>query len=209
MASTTAADRTGTTLATSYERFGGACAVVAGIVGFLYAVAFVLLRMPTLYSICLLVGGLLGTAALLALYARLKTTDAAFALLGLILGVVGAIGSAIHAGYDLANALHPPASVNADLPSQIDPRGLLTFGVAGLGLWVFAWLIVRGGQFPKPLGYLGYVTAALLLIIYVARLIVLDAASPLVLVPALLAGFIANPVFYVWLGVSLWRGARA
>ena len=29
------------------------------------------------------------------------------------------------------------------------------------------------------------------------------------LVPALLAGFIATPIWYVWLGVSLWRGARA
>ena len=26
---------------------------------------------------------------------------------------------------------------------------------------------------------------------------------------ALLAGFIATPIWYVWLGVSLWRGARS
>ena len=198
-----------TAVSSTYERFAGACAVLTGVVGFGYAVAFVILRSTTFSALFLMLGGLLGAAALVAIYARLKETDASFALWGLILGAVGAIGSAIHGGYDLANALHPPAAVNLDLPSQIDPRGLLTFGVAGLGLWVIAWLILRGGQFSKWLGYLGYVTAALLIIIYLARLIVLDATSPLVLAPALLAGFVASPVWYVWMGVSLWKGARA
>jgi hypothetical protein len=196
-------------VSSSYERFAGVCAVLTGVVGFGYAVAFVILRSTMFSALLLILGGLLGAAALVAIYARLKETDASFALWGLILGAVGAIGSAIHGGYDLANSLHPPAAVNLDLPSQIDPRGMLTFGVAGLGLWVIAWLILRGGQFSKWLGYLGYVTAALLIIIYLARLIVLDATSPLVLIPALLAGFVASPVWYVWMGVSLWKGARA
>ena len=34
----------------------------------------------------------------------------------------------------------------ANLPSQVDPRGFLTFGVAGISLIVFAVLIKRGGQ---------------------------------------------------------------
>jgi hypothetical protein len=211
MATIAAAGRIGqsTAVSASYVRFAGACAVLTGAVGFLYAVAFVILRSPSLSAVFLMLGGLLGAAALVAIYARLKPTDALFALWGLILGIAGALGSAVHGGYDLANALHPPTGANLDLPSQIDPRGMLTFGVAGLGLWVIAWLILRGGPFSKWLGYLGYLTAALLIIIYLARLIVLDATSPLVLVPALLAGFIASPVWYVWMGVSLWKGARA
>jgi hypothetical protein len=39
-------------------------------------------------------------------------------------------------------------------------------------------------------------------------LIVLDASSPLVLAPAVLAGFFANPGWYIWLGLSLWRNTR-
>ena len=39
----------------------------------------------------------------------------------------------------------------------------------------------------------------------VLRQRVLDATSPLVLLPALLVGFIASPVFYVWLGLNLRR----
>src|SRR5207244_11480355 len=179
------------------------CAVLTVVVGFGYAVAFVILRSTTFSALFLMLGGLLGAAALVAIYARLKETDASFALWGLILAAVGALGSAIHGGYDLANALHPPAAVNLDLPSQIDPRGLLTFGVAGLGLWVIAWLILRGGQFSKWLGYLGYVTAALLIIIYLARLIVLDATSPIVLAPALLAGAFTDPSRCAWLACAM------
>jgi hypothetical protein len=91
----------------------------------------------------------------------------------------------------------------------MDPRGLLTFGATGLALWVFAWLILRGGQLPKTLGYLGYLVAALSIVLYLGRLIVFDAKNPIIVIPALVAGFVATPVFYVWLGVSLWRGARA
>jgi hypothetical protein len=76
-------------------------------------------------------------------------------------------------------------------------------------MWVFAWLILRSGQLPKTLGYLGYLVAALQIILYLGRLIVFDAKSPVIVVPALVAGFVATPIFFIWLGVSLWRGARA
>ena len=192
----------------AYERFAAVCAILTGAKGFLYSVAFVVLRSDLLSALFLVLSGLFGTATIIGVYGRLRTTDASFALLALFLGVAGAMGAAIHGAYDLANALHPPATVNADLPSQIDPRGLLTFGVAGLALWVVAWLILRGRTFPRGLGYLGYVTSVLLILIYLARLIVLDATSPLVLAPALLTGFVASPAWYVWLGTSLWRPTR-
>jgi hypothetical protein len=35
-------------------------------------------------------------------------------------------------------------------------------------------------------------------------LIILDPKNPIVLVDALLSGFIVNPVWYVWLGIVLW-----
>lgn len=211
MATLTAAHRVGqsTVVSTSYERFAGTCAVLTGVAGFVYSLAFVVLRSVPLQSVCLVLSGVLGTAALIAVYARLRETDASFALWAVVLGLTGAIGSALHGGYDLANVLNPPSTVNLDLPSQVDPRGMLTFGVAGLALWVIAWLMLRGSSFPRGLAYLGYATAALLIIVYLARLIVLDPASLLVLAPALLAGFVASPAWYIWLGASLWRGARA
>ncbi|HEV3476407.1 MAG TPA: hypothetical protein VG127_02895 [Rubrobacteraceae bacterium] len=191
----------------SFERFAGVCAILAGAFGFLYAVAFVVLQNALLSGLFLMLTGLLTTTALVAVYERLRETDPSFALLALLLGVAGSLGSAVHGGYDLAIVINPPSTM-PDLPNQVDPRGLLTFGVAGIALFFASWLIVRGRRFPRGLGYLGYVSAVLLLALYLGRLIVLDPTNPLILVPALLSGFLANPIFYVWLGLALLRGRR-
>ena len=189
----------------SFERFAGVCAILAGASGLLYAVAFVVLQNMLLSGLFLMLGGLLTSAALLAVYERLRETDASFALLALVFGLAGSLGSAVHGGYDLANAVNPPASL-LDLPNPVDPRGLLTFGVSGIALFVVAWLIGRGGRLPRGLGYLGYVSAVLLLALYLGRLIVLDPTSPIIVIPALISGFVINPLFYLWLGQSLLRG---
>ena len=189
-----------------FERFAGVCAVLAGVSGFLYAVAFVVLQDELLSALFLMLGGLLTTAALVAVYERLRETDASFALWALLLGIAGSLGSAVHGGYDLANIVDPRATGLPELPNPVDPRGLLTFGVAGAALFVVGWLIVRGGQFPRGLGYLAYLSAVLLVILYLGRLIVIDATNPLILAPALLNGFLINPIFYVWLGLALLRG---
>ncbi len=196
----------------SFEKLAGMMAVLAGIVHFLYALAFVIISRSApetgalLSAIFLLVGGLLSMIALNGAYQRLQTSGPAFALYALLLTSVGTLGAAIHGGYDLANLLNPPASAMTDLPSQIDPRGLLTFGVMGIGLLVMAWLMGRSEQFPQGLAYLGYVLAILFLIIYLARLIILDPGNPILLWPVLVTGFVVHPAWYIWLGLSLQRG---
>jgi hypothetical protein len=205
MATQTTAHRAALAAPTSFARLAGLCGIMTGIAGFLYAVAFLLLRNNLLSALFLLLAGLLSTAALVALYSRLRETDAAFALWALLLSVVGALGSVIHGGYDLATALHPVGS--ATLPSPIDPRGLLTFGVAGLGLGALAWLIGQSRHFPRGLGSLGYVLALLLIVLYLGRLIAVDAKSPVIVAPAALSGFLVNPAWYIWLGLVLWRRA--
>ncbi len=199
----------------TFERFGGLCAVLAGIAGFLYSVSFVVLARAApgagelLSSLLLLLGGLLSTAVFVALFGRLRETDPGFALWGLVLGLLGAAGSAIHGAYLVANVLNPPASnpvTEAGLPQAVDPRGFLTFAVTGIAVLVASSLVVRDRRWPTGLGYLGYASGALLLIVYVARVFILDPASPVVLVPVALLGFIVNPAWLVWLGISLRRG---
>src|SRR6266511_2901724 len=191
---------------TSFEKFAGWTAILAGVSGFLYSIAFIVLQNNVLSALFLLVGGLFSASALTALYQRLRAAESGFALLGLLLTLSAALGSAIHGGYDLANALHPPASLNADLPNPIDPRGLLTFGVAGLGLFLLSWLMTQEIRFPKGLAYLGILSAILMIILYLGRLVILQATSLVIVIPALLEGFIVNPVWYIWLGLTLIRG---
>ena len=200
---------------TAFERFAGLCAILAGVAGFLYSVSFIVIaqRAPTLGGLLsplfLVLSGLLAAGALVGVYQRVQPAEPGFALLALGLGLAGALGAAVHGGYDLSNAINPPldnAAAAANLPSQIDPRGMLTFGVAGLALLFFAWLMSRGG-FSRGLSGLGYVVAVLLVWIYLARLIVQTPTNPVLLVPVLLVGFILNPVWYIWLGASLWQEA--
>lgn len=206
MTTRTSGDESGATPAqsASFEWFAGVCTILAGVSGLLYAVAFVVLQNELLSGLFLMLGGLLTTAALVAVYERLRETDPSFALLALLLGIAGSLGSAVHGGYDLANVINPPPSL-PDLPNPVDPRGLLTFGVAAIALFLVSWLIVRGGRFPRGLGYLGYVSAILLLALYLGRLIIVDPTSPVIQIPALLNGFLVNPLFYVWLGLTLLR----
>jgi hypothetical protein len=195
-------------MTTQYERFAGLAAILAGLVGLLYSISFVVLQNNLLSALFLLAGGLLSLVALVALFNRLAEVDAAFALLGLMLAGVSALGAAIHGAYDLANAIHPPLAATgaAGLPNAIDPRGFLTFGLAGLAVLTAAFLMGRGGRFPSLLRLLTLALGLLLIIIYLGRLIVLTPTSPLILAPAALTGFILNPIWYVWLGLELRQG---
>jgi hypothetical protein len=68
------------------NRSGPVCAIVTAIASFLYAVAFVILQNVVLSALFLTVIGLLSSAVLVAVYHRLRETDAAFALWALVLG---------------------------------------------------------------------------------------------------------------------------
>src|SRR5881275_2374069 len=104
MAAITAHDRleVRSTSSTAYERFAGVCAMLLGALTLLYSVSFIILVSEALSSFCLLANGVLASAVLVALYERLKAAYPSFALWALLLGLSGAIGSALHGGYDLA-----------------------------------------------------------------------------------------------------------
>jgi FtsH-binding integral membrane protein len=80
------------------------------------------------------------------------------------------------------------------LPSTVDLRGLLTFGILGLGVFIIAWLMGRSKQFPQGLSYWGYLLAILLIVLYLGRLNILDPKNPIVAADALLSGFVVSVV---------------
>jgi hypothetical protein len=125
-----------------------------------------------------------------------------------VLGALGVIGSAIHGGFDLALRINPAVDTPG-IPNEVDPRGLLTFGVTGLGLLVLSWLIRRAGSgLPAGLGGLGMVLGILLVAIYVARLFILDTDNLFLLGLAGVTGVVIHPLWFIWLGRSLRAGAE-
>lgn len=189
----------------SFQKFAGLLGVLTGLAGLLYLVFLILLRNsnPVLTALSLLLVGLLSTAVLVALYLRVRAVDEGYALWALLLGILGAGGGAVHGAYDLSNALHPTQELGVPFPP--DPRGFFTFAVAGIAAFVLAWLLSREGMFPRLAAYLGIVAGALLVALYVAYLIFLQATNPVVLILIFATG-ILQPIWYLWVGWLLWQG---
>lgn len=190
-----------------YSRSAYPAAWLAAACGFLYSVSFVLVARAApgaggfLSALFLLLGAAFSATALLGLYDRLRTAAGTYALWALVFALGGALAAALHAGTDLANVFHH-SNLVAD-PNQADPRGLGTFGLAGVALLGFAYLMGRDATFPRGLVLLGYLSGGLLVLVYLARLIILTPTNPLVLGPAGIEGFIVNPLWYAWLGFAL------
>lgn len=187
---------------TTFARMTSYTAILAGLSALAYAYFFVVAKDVTMYSLCLLLLGLFSLEVMVALFGRLKSVHEDLARVAVVLGIIGAVGTAIHGGYDLANAINPPAVLSADLPNQVDPRGLLAFGFMGMAMLKISWLMSKDKYFPEGLSWVGYVSGALLIVIYIARLTVLNPTNPVLLYPVLLNGFILSPLWYLWLGYS-------
>lgn len=195
-----------------YDRWAGWAALLAVVSSLVYTVGFVGGSRgwvapdlgAFLAAMGLMAGGLLSAVALIAVYGRVRDAGP-LAQLGLVLGLVGTMGAALHGAYDLANVLHPEASGGLSGPFPADPRGFLTFGVAGLGVLALSWAGMQGGRLPRNLLWLGVLFGLVLIVIYMGRLIVLDANSMLVLGPAVV-GAVISPIWYGWLAYLLVKG---
>lgn len=185
----------------NFERLAGWSAIAAAAGGILYGLFFVILGRIGVASALLMIGGLLSTVVLVALATSLRSVNENAARWALAIGIVASLASVTHGGYDLAKVVNPPAGTNvlAEYPSQVDPRGLSTFAIAGIAYLVLATLAVRSPRYPNALARLGQVLGIVMIIIYLGRLIILDPTNPIVRV-ALAAGVLANTVFFLWLG---------
>jgi hypothetical protein len=203
-------------LSSYFARFSGLSAIVLGIGGFVYAVLFAIIvageaprGVRELWFATLMLGAILSTVVGVGLYQRLRETDVSVALLALLLGLSGALGGILHGGSNLSRIIEAPGTGVPDV--QLDPKGILRYGVAGLALLLIGWLVLRGGAFPRWLGLMAYVGGAVLVFIYVGRLY--DFITPetkITLTPPFLFGFVLYPALYIGLGLELMRdeGAR-
>jgi hypothetical protein len=184
---------------------GGTAALAVAVGGVLYSLLFVVAvksgssLAATASWLVLLVMALVSSAVLVVVYEQVRAADPATALWALVLAVAGAYGSLAHAGYALASERNR----TTDVVSQVDPRGLATFGITGLALLLFAVVIRRTEVLPSGLGSLGLVFGVLLVLTYLGRLVLVDPNNLALLGIAAIAGLVVHPWWWAWLGLAL------
>jgi hypothetical protein len=146
---------------------------------------------------------LASSGVLVVVYQQVREVDPATSLWALVLAVAGAYGSLAHAGYAFAAA----KDRTADVVSQVDPRGLATFGLTGLALLLFALVFRRTAALPSGLGTVGLVFGVLLVLTYLGRLVVVDPNNLVLLGIAAITGLVVHPWWWAWLGLSLRRAS--
>jgi hypothetical protein len=191
----------------TFDKFAGDCAWATGIAGAAYSVLFVayVKGHPAAFgpaAFFLLVAGALSIPVAVALAERFKPQSSGFANTALIFAILGGLGGFLHGGKDLGTAINPQGGPKLSI-NPADPRGLLTFGAAAVGVVLFAKLMTGSPAFPARLARLGYVLAFLLVVIYLGRLIILDPNQPILGATAVLAGLVINPAWFIWIGKSL------
>jgi hypothetical protein len=167
-------------------------------------------------SLCLVVSGLVVGAAVVALAKRLPRSDEAGLTWATIVGVTAGLATAAHGLGDLVgvdklahryaagdSATRAAATVSHLNPSAVDPRGVATFGAAGLGVLVLS-LALRASR-PR-LGRLGIVLAADMVLLFVANALSLNAV---VLVTGGLASVLLGPIWWSGIARLLWSPAVA
>ena len=189
---------------TPFRPFAANVAWAAAIGGIAYGLFFVVIGNRGVAAVLLLVGGVLTALLISGLSKSVETLNEPGARLAAMIGSIGAVGSSIHGGYDLAKLIHPPdENLLADFPNPTDPRGLATFGLVGLAFLIVATLMATSDLYPRRLARLGQLLGVVMIVIYLGRLIILDPTNPIVRV-ALAAGVLSNTAFLVWLG-TVWR----
>lgn len=197
----------------SYERFAGILALLSVLGSIGYSAVFfrqaIFGHDLFLGGLFLMLGGVLSVVVMLAIYLRVREAKPAFAALGMLFVALGAYGSMTHGGYFLA--LASGAIPNGLLtPSETDPVGQMTFGVAGLGYFFLAWAMVRSQTFPRLLGLVGGALGVTSMALYLVRLIKSEASTALLGFPAIeAAGLLIAAAWFVWLGVILLRPQKA
>jgi hypothetical protein len=191
----------------NFERFGSLAAMMTGILSIVYAVLFLFVSRANEYvgilGSWIVLGGtaFFAIAAYVALYQRLKERESGFALFALLLSGMAAFAMLQHGAFE-AIEIYRAGAVSTALgaPSQVDPAGLATFGVVGVGAFLWGWLIVRTGSLPRTLGYVGILNAVLLVVLFFATIV---GSQIIILISGGLTLVIVGPVWWIWVGRAL------
>ncbi len=149
-----------------------------------------------------------------AMYRRSRGAGEAWSFFATVLGMIAAAGWLAASVYDIAAiqlvgaysgnavALDQQIRYIVDGPSPVNPLNAVTLGLTSIWFLVTALLMPRSG-FPRLLQVLGFVAFADLLVGFVASLF---GATVLSIAARVIAGGVGGPLFWLWLGILLWRG---
>lgn len=197
------------------SRFGGVSALIVAILSLLYAIFFLLVtpRSTTLGTLgsasTFAISGFFSLAAYVALYRRVQHHHPDIALWALLLGASTSIATVLHGTYEALLFNRLAVTTGADstmlalvqtLPTQINPMGLMSFGVVGIASYAWGWLLLRSNAFEQLLGYLGLLNALLLLTLFIAYV---GGIQPLVLLAGGLTSVVVGPIWWTLLGIRL------
>jgi hypothetical protein len=184
----------------AFSRRAGVQAYLIAAFSLVYAVVFLAFvrnhpentQAAALASALIAGGGLSATIATTSVAARVGG-DARWWLTAL--GVGYGLLSAAHGTFE---AIAIQQSVPLPAISSTDPRGLATFGLAGLWLFTLGLETVAGnGTLPRNLGWLAIVGGLDLIVLFFATV---AAYEGLILASGGLASVILVPAFWIWAG---------
>jgi hypothetical protein len=191
----------------SFSRIACGSAAVAVVTSLVYSVTFALVVRKGYRwaewtsSAALLTGGLAAIVVVIAAREHFAGREAQLAQLAAALGLAGALGSALHAAYDLSTLTNPESSDGLGL-SPVDPRGFATFALTGLSLAVFGVLGHEAGVLSSRTRLLSLLTGASLVALFVGRLVYLDPNRLGIKLLALVSGLFLNPLVLALFGRS-------
>jgi hypothetical protein len=145
--------------------------------------------------------------ATIAAYLALRRNGEAWAFFATLVGtfasaatIVASVGEVARVRYLAENA---GTAAQLAEPNAANPLGIVSFGLTSVWFIVAAALMLRGG-FPRLLALVGFVAFADLIVGFVASL---AGASAFATLTAVVAGAVGGPIFWLWLGILLWRDA--
>lgn len=165
-------------------------------------------------SLLLALGGLAATAAIVGIYQRVREINTGWAFWSLVLGFAYGILTTIYGIYiaflfPILSTLYVNGNaatkasvlVVGSIPSPLDPYGFTKFVLSGLWLLITGMLMLRSGYFARPLAYLTLVAGIGVILLFIGNA---TNTSALILATGVPGSAIIGPLFWLWVGYTLW-----
>lgn len=151
--------------------------------------------------------------ATVAVYWRLRGTGEAWSLFALLVGGVAALLTIVSSMQQIAYLRYlanlfpiaPDIAIAAfGAPAPLNAVNIISAGLVAPWFLITSLLMLKS-DYPRLLAYLGFIAFADLTVGFLAALF---GAGSIATYAALIAGAVGGPIFWLWLGILLWRAGK-